>query len=108
MRRAEDRFSARELYKIAVGGMGIDPRYFLDEMSLDAFNLAYEGYNRSRQDSWEQTRLMSYYIARPNLKGNPTVKSFMPLQWDSQPKKSTRERFQRLKNKFDKIINHGR
>jgi hypothetical protein len=84
--------------------------YFLDDMSMRAIELAFQGYDKKRQDSWEQTRNIAYYVARPNLKGNPSMRSFMPLQWDKKTvsKKSTRERFKQLESKLTKIINHGK
>lgn len=91
--------------------MGVDPVYFLDDMSIRAIELAYQGHDRLRQDSWEQTREIAFYTARPYLKGNPSMRSFMPLQWDKKEdnkKKSTKERFQRLEAKLTKLVNHGR
>lgn len=90
--------------------LGIDPVYFLDDMSEEAYVLAFNGWDEQKADQWEQTRQVAYAAAKPYLKGKPTAKQFLPLKWDKQRKdtgrsKSTRNRFEELKNKFDKIIN---
>lgn len=67
-------------------------------MSLEAVGLAWEGYSKSRRESWEQTRIMAYYMAAPYFKHEQTVKQFMPLDWDPEikvtdKKASNRKRF---------------
>lgn len=103
-----DPVKIEDLYKMCVGAIGIDPAYFLDDMSMRAVDLAYSGHDKGRQDSWEQTRLISFYTARPHMQGNPAMRSFMPLQWDikTNQTKSTRKRFQELEQMLTKQINN--
>jgi len=100
------RFSWLDCYKIAVGIMKIDPEYFLNDMSQQAYVLAYNGYDEQRRDQWEQARQIAYISAKPHMKGNPTAQQFMPLKWDKEQAKrtSSKERFEELKNIFGKII----
>lgn len=60
-------------------------------MSLEAVGLAWEGYHKSRRESWEQTRIMTYYMAAPYFKEEQTMKQFMPLDWDSESKETKPE-----------------
>lgn len=95
-------------YKIAVGVLGIDPEYFLNDMTEDAYVLAFQGWDEQKQDQWEQTRQVAYSASRPYLKGQPTAQQFLPLKWDKKQKagrRSTRERFDQLKSRFDNVIN---
>jgi hypothetical protein len=96
-----------DLYKICVGAIGISPTYFLDDMSMKAIALAYAGHDKGRQEQWEQTRHIAFYVARPYLQGNPSMMSFMPLQWDRKTgqKRSTRKRFKQLEQRLTKLIN---
>lgn len=75
-------------------------------MSLEAVGLAWEGYSKSRRESWEQTRIMTYYMAAPYFKEKQTMKQFMPLDWDSETKvtderASSRERFDEITIKLN-------
>ena len=78
-------------------------------MSLEAVGLAWEGYSKSRRESWEQTRIMAYYMAHPYFKQEKTMKQFMPLDWDSESKEtkvtddkaSSRERFDEITIKLN-------
>ncbi|MBA7527244.1 hypothetical protein ES705_19419 [subsurface metagenome] len=73
-------------------------------MSLSALGLAWEQYHKSKRESWEQTRIMTYYMAAPYFKEEQTMKKFMPLAWDSESeeteqvdtKVSSRERFDEI------------
>lgn len=81
-------------------------------MSMRAVELVIQGYDKNRKDSWEQTREIVFYTARPYLEGNPSKTSFMPLQWDNEKKeqqtnKSSEERFKLLESKLTKIVNNG-
>ena len=70
-------------------------------MSMEAIGLAWEAFSKSRRESWEQTRIMAYYMAAPYFKHEQTMKQFMPLDWDSETKviddkASSRERFDEI------------
>ncbi len=78
-------------------------------MSLEAVGLAWEAFSKSRRESWEQTRIMAYYMAAPYFKEDQTMKQFMPLDWDSETKEtkvtdkksSSRERFDEITIKLN-------
>lgn len=79
-------------------------------MSMKAVELVIEGHDKNRKDSWQQTREIAFYTARPYLKGNPSKQQFMPLQWDTKEpnvKKSSRARFEKLAKKLTKFVNNG-
>ena len=88
-----------DLYKVAVGALGISPDYFLDTMSDRGYYLALEGYNERIKREWEQTRIIAYYSIAPHLKQKKSVHSILPFEWDNdKPKKApTKEDFDRLK-----------
>lgn len=77
------------MYKTAVGVIGIDPKYFLDNMSFEAFMLASEGYYEKDRSSWEQTRLIAYNSISPYLKHRIKLKEFLPMPWDDEIKQGS-------------------
>ena len=77
-------------------------------MSLEAYDLAREGYLEKNKDSWEQTRSISYYSILPYLKKDTSIEKFMPFVWDIPKRKNKKmtpeERNQLIKkasNKFN-------
>ena len=72
---------------MVVGKVGIDPAYFLDEMDYDDLDAVLEAYAESIQDTWEQTRLLSFYSVAPHMgKSKTTPQKFMPFAWDTETK----------------------
>ena len=55
-------------------------------------------------EDWERTRTQAFVFAQPYLKKGVSAQKMFPLPWDNKgkkpPKKSTRERFEELKEKF--------
>ena len=54
---------------------------------------------------WERTRVMATIFVQPHLKKTVDPRKLLPLPWDAKPKKgpvkkSTRERFEYLRDKF--------
>lgn len=72
------------MYKIAVGTLGLQPEYFLNTMSLAAFQLASEGYYDRRREDWEQTRVICYNSVSPYMKKAVPLTKFMPFDWDKK------------------------
>ena len=72
----------KQVYKIAVGTIGVDPKYFLDEMTMEAFQLASEGHYEKSKDDWERTRIIAYNSITPHLKKSIPISEFMPFDWD--------------------------
>ncbi|GAH03967.1 unnamed protein product, partial [marine sediment metagenome] len=98
----------KRVYGVAVGVMGIDPGYFLDEVSFEAIGLAWEAYQKSCRESWEQTRIIAFNVASPYLEGKPSKQEFMPLEWDSEskeiePGKESESKKAEGKERFDEI-----
>jgi hypothetical protein len=65
--------------------LGVPPDYFWDEMSQAEFvEVAKASAIRDRA-SWEQTRLLAYTIASPNMKKPiPNMEKWIPFQWDKE------------------------
>lgn len=72
---------------MALGEIGLkfDEFYALTPRSFtNAVNGYYnKQYNQSKV-SWEQIRYLFYASLKPHLKGNPSLKSLMPLPWDDE------------------------
>jgi hypothetical protein len=62
--------------------MGIHPNYFLDEMSAFELGIILDQYYKQYKDSWEQTRIISYYCAAPFTKIK--MKDVMKFAWDKE------------------------
>jgi len=73
-------------------------------MSLEAVGLAWEGYSKSMRESWEQTRIMTYYLAAPYFKEEQTMKQFMPLDWDGEKQPEKKDTKQPDKERFNELI----
>lgn len=75
----------RELYALIVGEAGIDPRYFLREMSPDEAADFIEGYRRRERQSWERARVG--WMTQVAAEGKSATDIF-PLPWDEKPKQN--------------------
>lgn len=73
----------RELYALLVGEAGIDPRYFLHEMSPHEAADFLEGYRRRERGAWERARVGWYTNVRHNGK---SVTDLFPFEWDKKEK----------------------
>jgi hypothetical protein len=97
-----------ELYGYCVGVIGIDPGYFLDEMSQDELSAICSGRNDFERIRWEQTRTICFYSI---VAQNGTVKFQKPqdlfsLPWDKNRagiKKSKRLTKEELMEKVSMI-----
>lgn len=74
----------RELYALIVGEAGIDPRYFLREMSPDEAADFLEGYRRRPRQMWEVAR-DGWMMQVADTKGRDKMEIF-PFPWDPKPK----------------------
>lgn len=75
----------RELYALIVGEAGIDPRYFLREMSPDEAADFLEGYRRRSRQMWEVAR-HGWMMLVADTKGQSKEEIF-PFPWDPKPKR---------------------
>ena len=57
-------------------------------MTPREFSNAVRGYNQESEqksrEAWEQARLMAYYSVAPHIKKGKTMRSLIPLPWDSE------------------------
>jgi hypothetical protein len=77
---------------------GIDPLYFLDEMSQDELTAIMAAKNETdlnlNRKSWEQTRLMCFYAiaATQGTKDFKSPEDLFKLPWDEKDEKPKAER----------------
>ena len=62
----------------------MDPVYFLDQATIIEIGDYMEGAAERLQDSWEQTRLLSFIVARVGGCDADTAEEFLPLPWDKE------------------------
>ena len=62
----------------------MDPVYFLDQATILEIGDYMEGAAERLQDSWEQTRLLSFIVARVGGCDTDTAEEFLPLPWDKE------------------------
>ncbi len=72
---------------MALGEIGLNYNDFY-ALTPRSFTNIVEGF-RNRQYteskiSWEQIRYLFYATLKPHLKGNPSLRSLMPLPWDNE------------------------
>lgn len=82
----------RELYALLVGEAGIDPRYFMHEMTAHEAADFLEGYRRRERESWERARVGWYMMVSHDGK---SMTELFPFEWDKKsasPKLTKRQR----------------
>ncbi|WP_455639773.1 hypothetical protein [Parabacteroides sp.] len=62
----------------------MDPVYFLDKASISEIGDYLEGAAERERESWEQTRILSYIVARVGGCEAETAEEFLPLPWDEE------------------------
>ena len=65
-----------------VVGLGLSPRYVLDEMQFYEIDALLDSYYLKHKDSWEQARLIAYMTARVNSKGDLSPTDIMKFHWE--------------------------
>lgn len=93
----------RELYALIVGEAGVDPRYFLREMSPDEAADFLEGYRRRDRQMWEVAR-HGWMMQVADTKGQGVTEIF-PFPWDPKPKvkRVTKKQREALRKKAAKM-----
>jgi len=81
-----------------VGVIGIEPEYFLDDMSQDEIKAIMEAKIENEKISWEQARIISFYsvIAQAGTKTIKSPKDLFKFGWDNkviETRHLTREEF---------------
>lgn len=90
--------------------MKLPPKYVLDEMKMYEVRalMDYEYY--SRNDTWEQARLIAYMVAQVNSKRRLKFSDITQFYWeDKEEEKDTsisREEIERLRKKAETYINN--
>lgn len=62
----------------------MDPVYFLDKATYAEIGDYLEGVAERSRESWEQTRLLSFIVARVGGCDADSVEEFLPLPWDKE------------------------
>lgn len=70
-----------------MGGGGVSPSYFLDEMSWQEIDAYLMGMEEAERNSWDQTRLIMYAVAQSNSRKRLRPKDVLPLPWDNEKPK---------------------
>lgn len=63
-------------------GLGLSPKYVLDEMQFYEIDTLLDGYYLKHKDSWEQARMISYIIAQINSKETLNPEDIMKFYWE--------------------------
>lgn len=95
-----------ELFGVAVGSMGLNPDYVLDEMDFEDFNAIYAAYDNEAKMEWERSRLVAYYSAAPHIKDFGTIEKAIPFGWEKgkkSPKKKNKYTIEQIRE-FSKSI----
>lgn len=62
----------------------MNPVYFLDKASIEEIEDYLEGVAHRPRNSWEQTRILAYIVARIGGCNADTAEEFLPLPWDEE------------------------
>lgn len=62
----------------------IDYAYFMDVMQPWEINGIFDNLQFANGAEWEQTRFISYILAKANFKGIGKIKDFLPLPWENE------------------------
>lgn len=62
----------------------MNPVYFLDKASIGEIEDYLDGAVLRARESWEQTRILSYIVARIGGCEADTAEEFLPLPWDEE------------------------
>lgn len=99
-----------DLYGYFVGIVGIDPVYFLDEISQDEMSaiIKARGEIKKAKDktTWEQTRMISYwnFVSVRGNKGVEKPEDLFFLPWDKE-KRTPKSEMDEIRSQFKKRNN---
>ena len=102
-----------EVYACLTMGLGFEPHYVLDEMTVYEREAAFKYAHYRHKEMWESGRLISYVIAKSNGSKAASVTDFMSFPWEeeqseSQPEELSQEEIEKYKKSaeaFRKILN---
>jgi len=67
-----------------VGNCGIQPEYFLDEITYSECNSLLDAYNERYKDTWEQTRYISFVFAAAQNEKIKKPTDVLKFEWDKE------------------------
>ena len=63
-------------------GLGLSPRYVLDEMQFYEIDALLDSYYLKHKDSWEQARLIAYMTAQVNSRNTIKPEDIIKFHWE--------------------------
>lgn len=63
-------------------GLGLSPRYVLDDMQFYEIDSLLDSYYLKHKDSWEQARLIAYMTAQVNSKNTISPEDIIKFHWE--------------------------
>ena len=67
-----------------VVGLGLSPKYVLDEMEFYEIDSLLDSYYLKHKDSWEQARLIAYMTAQVNSKNTLQPEDIIKFSWEKE------------------------
>ena len=67
-------------------GLGLSPRYVLDEMQFYEVDALLDSYYLKHKDSWEQARLIAYMTAQVNSRNTIKPEDIIKFHWEKDEK----------------------
>lgn len=82
------------------------PSYVLDEMKFYEVNAALRYSHYAYKDSWEQARLIAYFIAQTNSTKRLDIEDVIKFYWEKEEKHTSisKEEIERLKRQAAQYI----
>jgi len=84
--------------------MGIEPNYFLDEISNIEVNAILDAYADNYKESWEQTRWLGFFTVNSMVGGLKKPEDLMKFDWDKVEKQKVYTQEEKVKLQY-KLIN---
>ena len=82
---------------------GIQPGYFLDEMSFEEISALIKADDNKRREEWEKTRYQCFYSVISYSDKIKTPQELFTLPWDKQEKKVSKISPDKAKDKASKL-----
>jgi hypothetical protein len=73
-----------------VVGLGLSPKYVLDDMEIYEVNSLLDSYYLKNKDSWEQARLIAYMTAQVKSKNTLQPEDIIKFSWEKDDKTTTK------------------
>jgi len=74
----------REIYGFVVFNCGIDPNYFLDEMSVEEVSYLSDAYYKAYKEKWEMLRLQNHAVVATQSTKPIKPVDIMKFEWDHE------------------------